>query len=353
MRTHRRGRETRQGRIRLKNLLKQATEKLSAAGFDDSMLQPLHAKVDDDGFWQQQGDGLAIYLSDDSCEMLRLNRRVDDVVVVTGSFYIQPLIRESNDSGRYFVLALSWDAAQLMRGDGGGLEIVETDLLPAKFDELVLPRDPEVSLQNTTHQSVGDGGGTSVSMFHGQGEGEDKIEADRDQYLTRVGDEVTNAVYNTGLPLVVVATGEVTGQFRASTDVVVAAKVDGSPSELSDDELRERARQAIAPHLKVNHHQFAEKLGNALADSRGSQDLDEVLSAATEGRVEALMICPNENQADMHHRTRLNKAVVQTLRNGGEVFQAEHGAMPLAATLVAAMFRYRSDAGSNPGRLAR
>ncbi|TWU16206.1 baeRF3 domain-containing protein [Allorhodopirellula heiligendammensis] len=335
MGTHRSGRETQQGPIRLKNLLKEASEKLRTAGHDESILDGLASKTSESNFWQHQGEGLAIYLTTDDCRMFRLNRRVDEHVCVGKTFFVQPLIRESNAGGEYFVLSLSWDEASLYRATGDSLTPVETAALPAKFEELVLPRDPEESLQNTSHRSVGNTPGTSTAMFHGQGEGESKIEADRNQYLSLIGDEVAAAVYNTGLPLLVVATSEVTGHFEATTKVHVDAKVDGSPSEWSGDELREQAHKAIAPQLKADHDEFGERFGTALANSQGSDNLDDVLQAAKNGRVDSLMVCTRGEYCD-----QTNQAVVETLRNGGDVLQCRHEAMPGNDTVACAIFRF-------------
>lgn len=335
MPTHRSGRETQQGPIRLKNLLKEAREKLKAAGHNDDLLDSLASKPDENEFWQHQGEGLAIFLNRDDCRMFRLNRAVDEKVFIGESFFIQPLIRESNSGGEYFVLSLSWDEACLFRAVGESFSVVETTTLPAKFEELVLPRDPEVSLQNTSHRSVGNTAGTSTAMFHGQGEGESKIEADRDQYLCLVGDDVAAATYNTGLPLVVVATSEVTGHFEATGKVHVDAKADGSPSECTADELREHAKKAITPHLKADHSDFNERFGTALANSKASAELDEVLAAEKSGKVDSLMVCQKDGRCE-----QTNQAVLETLRNGGDVLQCSPEFMPPDADVVAAILRF-------------
>jgi hypothetical protein len=335
MRTHRSGRDIQQGPIRLKNLLKEASEKLKVAGHDDSILDSLGSKPNEKEFWQHQGEGLAIYLTPGDCRMFRLNRAVDEKVYVGDSFFVQPLIRQSNSGREYFVLSLSWDEAKLFRGTGESLSVVETTALPAKFDDLVPPSEPEESLQNTSHRSVGNTPGTSTAMFHGQGEGEGKIKADRDHYLSLVGDEVAGASYNTGLPLVVVATSEVIGHFEAATKVHVDAKVDGSPSEWTADELREHAHKAIAPLLKADHSEFGERFGTAMAKSKASDDLDEVLKAARAGRVDSLIVCQNDDDCE-----KTNQAVLETLRNGGEVMQCSPESMPAGAAAVAAIFRF-------------
>ncbi len=335
MQTHRSGRTTNQGPIRLKNLLKEAREKLTAVGHADDLLEGLDSTTNNNEFWQHQGDGLAIYLTSDTCRMFRLNRTVNEKVCVGNSFFIQPLIRESNTGGEYFVLSLSWDDACLYRGTGESLSRVETAALPAKFDDLVLPRDPEENLQNTSHRSGGNTTGNSIAMFHGQGEGEDKLEADRDQYLSLVGGEVAGAIYNTGLPLVVVATSDVTGHFEATSKVHVDAKVNGSPTEWTNDELREHAHKAIAPQLKADPHEFGERFGTALANSKASDNLDEVIEAAKTGRVDALIVCQHDD-----HCEQTNQAVTETLRNGGDVLQCSPESMPGSNAVAAAIFRY-------------
>lgn len=335
MPTHRSGRETQEGPIRLKNLLKAARKKLSDWGYDERLLDPLESKTNQHDFWQHQGDGLAIYLTPDDCRLLRLNHSVDENVYVGESFLVQPLVSESNSSGEYFVLSLTWDEATLYRIDGSSLSGVDTAALPAKFDELVVPRDPEVSLQNTSHRSVGNTVGTSTGMFHGQGEGEDKISADRNQYLSLVGDEVSTAIYNTGLPLVMVATKEITGHLQAATKIEVAAKVNGSPSEWSGDEMLIYTHTAVKPLLRANHSEFSERFGTSLAGSQASQHLDEVLHAAKSGRIDSLMICDHAEHCD-----QINQAVVETLRGGGNVMQCDQKSMPGEDAVVAAIFRF-------------
>lgn len=335
MQTHRSGRETQQGSIRLKNLLNQASEKLEAGGHDDDLLTPLQSLPNQNEFWQHQGDGLAICITPRECRLFRLNRQVDDHVAVGQSLFVQPLICEQNATANYFVLSLSWDDAKLFRYESGSLTLVETEALPAKFNELVLPRDPEESLQNTSHRSVGNTAGTSTAVFHGQGEGEDKIKADRDQYLTLVGDEVSAAIYNTGMPLVVVATSEVTGHFEATTKVQVDAKVAGSPSEWNDEEFREHAHAAIASHIKPDHEKFGERFGTALAGDQASDDLETILTAAKNGKVESLIVCH-----DAHHSEQTNQAVIDTLINGGDVCQCQRESMPSNDAVAAAIFRY-------------
>ncbi len=59
MRTERTGREIQQNPIRLKNLVKEAEDRLHQLGVrsSESLLKPVTELIDDGAFWRRQGDG--------------------------------------------------------------------------------------------------------------------------------------------------------------------------------------------------------------------------------------------------------------------------------------------------------
>ncbi|MCM2369940.1 baeRF3 domain-containing protein [Aporhodopirellula aestuarii] len=334
MPTHRSGRETQQGTIRLKNLITKATQQLEANDQDASFLDPLKPLLNDSNFWQHQSDGLAIFATPDDCHLFHLNRDVPEHVSVGNDLFLTPLVPNHNARGAFFVLSLSWDEAKLFRCEDGELTSVETKTLPGKYHDFVVPRDPEVSLQNTSHRSVGNTPGTSTAMFHGHGEGEDKIEADRDQYLSLVGEQVAGEIYNTDMPLIVVATTETCGHFESTTDMEIAAKVEGSPSQWSDHQFQERVMQTANEELPADTGDFLQRFGTAVAQSQGSSDYPEILEAAHSGRVETVVAFIDSANAE-----DVNKVVLETLRHGGKVTRCESGFLP-DGTDIAAIFRF-------------
>ncbi|WP_372895589.1 hypothetical protein [Stieleria sp.] len=336
MPTYRRGPETQQNAILFKNLLGDAKRQLEAAGHDCSIVDPLESLSAKYDFWQHQSEGLAIFVTPEKTRLVRVNRSLPERVFVGETLWLLPLVKQWNTGDTQFVLSLTWDSASLFRFDGESLELIETDVLPATFHDLVVPRDPEESLQNTSHRSHGGAGATSTAIYHGHGEGEDKIEADRDQYLSLVGDQVAAAIYNTGIPLVLVATTEVAGHFEATTDVSVDARIEGSPSQWSDQELRERVLQAVSDQPSGGSEEDLDQFATAIAQSQGSSKLSEIVAAAANGRVDSLLISADETDTDA---TQRNTAVVETLRQGGRVYRCEPDQMPENAAVMA-IFRY-------------
>ncbi|MBB3204370.1 hypothetical protein FHS27_000134 [Rhodopirellula rubra] len=333
MRTHRKGAETQQGSIRLKNLISKAEKQLKDNDHDPSVLDSIRSLITNADFWQNQQEGLAIFLTPDNGRLFSLNRELPDSVHVGDAYRLAPLTPDYGVPGDYFVLALTWDEAKLFRSSDGTLTTVETETLPGKYHDFVIPRDPEKSLQNTSHRRVGNAPGTSTAMFHGHGEGEDKVEADRDQYLSLVGEQVAGAVYNSGRPLIIVGTKEMIGKFEATTHVNADAKVEGSPAQWSEHELNERVREYAEESLQESTQDFSQRFGTALANSQGSNKPSDVLKAAREGRVESLLInsaMPNDGE--------LNANVTETLRNGGLVSRSDMD--NLGDAKLAAIYRY-------------
>src|SRR5574339_560142 len=76
MPTYRVGRETRQNRIRLKNLVREAEKQLIELGYRvpdaQALLQPAEALLGPTDFWRYAGDGLAIFLSKDTTRQYSL-----------------------------------------------------------------------------------------------------------------------------------------------------------------------------------------------------------------------------------------------------------------------------------------
>ncbi len=71
----------------------------------------------------------------------------------------------------------------------------------------------------------------------------------------------------------------------------------------------------LVRQLSADGTEYAERFGTALAQSKGSTDVEEVLRAAKTGRVESVMVCCNEADLD-----QANAVVGETLRQGGDAF---------------------------------
>lgn len=93
-----------------------------------------------------------------------------------------------------------------------------------------------------------------------------------------------------------------------------------------------------------------------LAGGKTSVDIKDIIPASVDGRVETLFIQKGKDlygiydrekrniivseSAKTYHASLYNMATVHTLQNGGLVFLAEPGEMPVKDTEINALFRY-------------
>ncbi|MCC9655419.1 baeRF3 domain-containing protein [Rhodopirellula halodulae] len=351
MGTYQSGRETNQNPIRFKNLIQQAIELANKKGSPIlSQLEALAELEHDATFWQHQSAGLAIYVSEGTEKRMMLSHDPGESVTLSDEFNIRPIASVACGETNLMTLALSWERARLFRSDGHTSVEVKDEVFPVTMDELVTERDPEKQLQYSSHESFGAGGSETV-MYHGHGEGEDKIEADRHAYLSRVGELVQKRLYNTDLQLVAFATEEVAGHFEAAAEgVEITQCIHVSPDALSDSQLDARITAFAKEHHQSNDEVLADRLGASLAGDLGSSDVEEVVLAALDGRVDTLLLgadtrIPGRCDATKHSVTLdetastdlVNTAVRLTLNSGGTIRRLQKAS---AGQPVAAIYRF-------------
>ena len=99
------GRDTEQNPIRFKNLVKEAENRLSASGIRPAEIQDLlktaRSLVDDPLFWQRQGDGLAVFLTEGLTKMYRLPVAFHESAVTGRRFNLTPLLPYFAGEGRF------------------------------------------------------------------------------------------------------------------------------------------------------------------------------------------------------------------------------------------------------------
>lgn len=115
--THRTGPEMRQDPIRLKNLLRSAESQLLSLGVEEDTarksLRPVQELLADEQFWQQQSEGLALFLSQELFSYYNLPLEVPELAIVTERFHLKPLLRVLGGTGNYYLLTLSQKQVKL------------------------------------------------------------------------------------------------------------------------------------------------------------------------------------------------------------------------------------------------
>jgi hypothetical protein len=388
--TVRPGNEVQQNPKRFKHMLDDAERRLIETGVRTAaargLLQPARDLLADSHFWNQQKDGLAVFLgpagegaavtSASPPLVYRLPVAVPELAVVGERFHVRPLLPAIWPDVTYHILALSLRGARLLRARRFEVERLELKNVPAGIDDIVRFVDAEKQRQVHTGERRGP---RASGVFHGHGEGR----ADEEERVWEYARSVARGVHERLLadgygersvramrgapagdgrghwaPLVLAGVEHLRGLYREAHATVAGGAValleqgiDGSPDRLTDGELHERAWPLVAPLADL---QVGEALTRwAEADGRNDvpRDVHGILVAGLQGRVETLFVaheCMQWGRFDettarisLHDARRggdeelLGRAAALTVRGGGIVYTLPEQDMPRHRHLAA------------------
>lgn len=361
--THRAGPDTRsyaqQDPVRLKNLLREAGQRLATGGVQareaEDLLEPARRLLKDSVFWQYQGDGLALFLAPGTVRTFRVPLGFDELVVVAPSFHVKPLLPLLTGDGLFYVLALSQNEVRLLAGTRDHMGDVELPGAPRSLAEALRYDDPERQLQ--AHTGAPAGGDGRAATFHGHGAGIEDAKGDLLRFFRQVDRTVSGLIRNVSVPLVVAAVDYAMAIYREANThpFLLEEGIAGNPEGLRSDELHARAWPLVEPYFRRGREGAIGRYRELKGTGRTSNDVREVVPAARDGRIDVLFVAvgvrtwgtfvPDTrtieigDEAPGQNEDLLNLAAIHTVLNRGTVYAAPPADMP-DDTPVAAVFRY-------------
>lgn len=365
MPAHQKGIDVQQDPIRLKNLLRKAESGLKEIGARTTLIEETlsaaRALVKDIEFWQYQHDGLALFLTPDSCHIYRLPYEFEELVVVGDHFHLKPLLIVGSGEERCYVLALSKNDVRLLKCTRYTVDEVDLGDTPQSLNDILKQYDFELSVQfHTGTTGRASAKGRRDAVFHGHGGGADEVAAKKkiDEFLRKLDKGVCERLATARAPLVLAGVEYVRALYRniCHYDYLLEEGIDGNPEKRKPKELQQEAWSIVAPlfhrRLEKQVNRYEELAGSGRG--RTANDLRDVVPAAYYQRVETLFVPvgrqhwgvfdPNGPEVSLHEERQagdedlLNVAAVHTLRNGGDVFALADEAIP-GETPVAAIYR--------------
>ena len=374
--THRGGVEVQQSPIRLKNLLRQTEEQLEAqydghGGKGDELLSEARRLVDDMAFWQRQSDGLAVFVAPGVFRTFSVPLSFPELALVGDHFHVAPLLRLLGEDGSFHVLALSQKAVRLFEATRHSIEELELGDIPGSVQAALHYDDNEHSLQfhsvPATPQTVGsrgrpNAGGQAVhtgrhkAMFHGHGVADADAKEQVLRFIQLVDDALVKRVRQRPLPLVVAAVDYELAMYREHSKHphLVPNGVEGNPQLLSADQLRELAWKEVRPVFLEELKRDTLRYHDLQGTPRAGSDLETVLPALVDGRVEVLWVDTStqvwgrfdagERKLETHTAREpgdedlVDRAAWECLTHGGRVHALE--AHTPSGGPVAALYRY-------------
>ncbi len=351
--THRGGVEIKQGAIRLKNQLRTAEEQLAAQGVTSSeakpLLEPLQELCENTGFWQYQSDGLALFRSPKRFRYYRLPLHVDELLVVTERFHVKPLLRLFTEDGRFYLLTLSKNEVRFFQCTRyGAREVDLPDGTPKRLSQVLEPAG--IQQQFPAHA----GGPTRI---HGHGAKPQGDKQELREFFRLVDRGVREVLREDRAPLVLAGVEYLFPLYReANTYPHLAEKgVNGNPEGRRPEDLQSSAWAVVEPHFRRVRETAARRFLDNAGSAKASQDVETVVSAASQGKVELLFVAvgkqiwgrwngpeqkatisPEKQPGD---RDLLNLAAIETLLQRGAVYAVPPDEVP-GGKSIAAVFRY-------------
>lgn len=356
------GSETRQNPIRLKNLLRQVESHLQEQyslrhSEISSLLQPA-VDLDQDEFWQNQDEGVAIFLTNGFMRHYSLPLKFEELVVVSNQFHLKPLLPLLTGDGQFYILALNQKQVRFLEATRYRIREVDVPGMPQSVEEALQYDETAKDGQFRRGTSAGNPRSQQAGSFHGQGSPD---QDDRKQEILQFFHEVDRVLHpilqDQRAPLVVAGVEYLIPIYQEANTYqhLLSESITENPEVLKPEELHARALTIVEPIFTEAERVAVEHYQEMIATGKTSTDLAETVPAAFYGRVEQLFVAvgtqkwgyfdPEANQIQIHgdgqpgDEDLLNTAAIQTLLNGGTVYAVEPEKIPDAAPL-AAVFRY-------------
>lgn len=338
-------------RIRLKNLIKQAEQQLKerSSGNTSELLAPAVEMLTNGRLTKPDSSGLAIFLAPDFVRHYFLPAEMPELAIVSHRFHTKPLLPLVHNNEQFYLLALSQNDVRFFKANRYHIEPLDIPDMPESMGEALYYEEYEKQLQShvSTEQNA---------IFHGHEVSAEKKGAVR-RYFRQINDAITNLLEDSTEPLVLACVDYLFPMYQEVNTYahLIEQNIGGNHDTTQPQALREKAWAFVS-------HRFAEKKlaaieqYEALAQTkRASHNLNQILTAAHNGRVDTLITPLGQQQwgkYDLssgrmylydHPRTEavdlFDETAVHTLLNGGTVFAVDPQEMPKDAQ-VTAVFRY-------------
>lgn len=354
------GSDVRQNAIRWKNLLRQAEEELGGVmPRSEDARQMLKAGWDieaDEEFWQHQGEGLAAYFDETGLQTFRLPIEVEETVSIGEEFHVKPLLPMFFENGPFYVLSLSQNDVRLFSGHRFHAQEVKVPGLPKSMDDALWADQTEN--QHQFHTVSSGGGDRGSAIFHGTGDAaQDRHKDDLKRYFDLVDKAVVAYLSGQRAPLVVASVDYLQPIYREANGYanLLEEGISGSPDELTAADLGRSAWEVVSRFYKAAEEKEAERFGNQISAGKTSADLEQILLAAHEGRIDTLWLSAEEeiwgvvgddgtvgayrNERAAGDVDLVDIAATRTLAAGGQVYAVTPEEIP-GGTAMAAILRY-------------
>ncbi|MBI1294901.1 hypothetical protein GC175_08085 [bacterium] len=277
--THRTSPQNRQDPVRVKNLLKEATDRLLSE-FDKREIDPLLVRMEnlaESIDFRHVHDGLVLCVNQDVGHLFHLPYTIPERVIIDKSFFTRDLVYVMNRHLRYWTLVLSEQP---------------TRLFEATRDDLIEIREEGFPL---THE--GPGGAQPLPGGFGVQRSAYRDEQHR-QFFRQVDSALRPFLVDDPLPLVVVGVDRFLSFFNEVSEHkdAIVATLNGSHDRTSPHELGKLVWPLLSDHFAEQKQTALSALDQAVGEKKYASAIGEVWHLAQQGRGKLLLVEENYHQ---------------------------------------------------------
>ncbi|MTI23312.1 hypothetical protein E1176_19945 [Fulvivirga sp. RKSG066] len=345
----------------LKNQLKEVSNQLLTLGMKQSEIEsytkPLHELEENENFWRNQSDGLAIFYDGEDLITHQIPKTFSEYVYVNSHFYLKPMADLIHSSDRHFIMALSLGEVKFYEATQYSIVDVKiSDLVPSSFKDVVGYDYEQKYLEARTGQGES---GDADGMYHGHGSGnETEKKKEALKYFRAIDEGIMKMLHDENAPLVIACVDYLFPIYKEANNYnwLKDQHVKGNFQHEDVLKLKEKAWEIINPDFEKEKNEAISKYEALESNGKAAAAAEDVIPSAIIGRAESLFIkedaelwgryIEDTNKIEIHEvRTTgdaslINLAATETINHGGKVFILPEDQMPSSNSAVNAIYRY-------------
>jgi len=359
--TLRAGAETQQNPIRFKNLLTEAERQLLERGLRrveaSTLLDPAKRLLENEAFWQNQADGMVVFIALGIFKIYRLPVFFHEVLTISPRFHLKPILSTLTGNTRFYVLDLNISGVRLFAGSRFSFFQIYSDKIPSGINETLQLDVMDSRTQFASKPRMATNNRTTV---FGYGRITDSRKVYIKLYYDRVADAVDEIIQNTNAPLVLIGTDYLHYIYKDASRYrnLVEKGVQLNSQNMTEEEIFHHAWPIVEPLFQSNRQRDTNLYRQLSGEHQTTavNDLKTIVSSALHGRISTLFITngqtniwgkfkEDKQDIEVHEEKKpgdedlLDKAAINTMLRGGTVYIVEPQDMP-DRTPAAAIMRY-------------
>ncbi|WP_273568069.1 hypothetical protein [Maribacter halichondriae] len=273
---------------------------------------------------------------------------------VSGHFYLKPLLPLYQNDGFYYLLELSQDYVKLYEASRYNFkDLYVEDFAPDRLEEAVGFDHKPKMLQFRSGQNVHGAG-----SFHGHGEGKDDNKKELLTFFRAVDKGVKKAITHKNVPLVLACVDHLVEVYKEASTYpeLYHENVGGDPEFKVKTSLHQASWDLMESYFTKSQTEKALQFTELYHTQKTSYEIDDILHAALNGRVDTLFIADGDDifgryemenneviidyKHELNNTSLTNLAAMETFRQGGKVYSLPSNEMPVKESSMNAIFRY-------------